>query len=529
MASSRNILLATLGLILAATVAEAASRAQLRFLSFVIRDQAPTVEEAKAFRSGEKSLEGLVQQWLRDPGHTARIKRYFQDMFGVADDVNVLMNPFMLKKAKDTDYYYRWWDDKKVCPNQDYTDVEAWWLEPGETVKVCRTEATDSLEFEATDGTRHPCTADQIRMQACGCGPKLIGCLPEDLQDQLLADVRDEFPSRAARSYELDQSWLDVFAGDTFYGTRLLYWKYLHTTKMARGGVLPTAAEMAALAAIPMGAWQEAPFPEGAERAGLVTSPGFLLQRNNYRVRIRALAEKLLCQGIGPALNTGGIATFLNPDFKAVDLGHANQTDCSRCHYPMDNLGSLLFGWNTQGEWDPLKSPSTIGHAFAQDGDGPRFLARAFVERGPGFVDCMARTAWEDFSGTKWDDLVETERQALLALAARGPKPLIQTMLTSTLLASLGIESEQAASDAPNAVPWLSVSPLVKDACGGASCHSNGSFNTTYVDNERNFRTNATRIAGRITNDKGQQMPPKAAARQLTADERALLLKFLGK
>lgn len=529
MASSRSLFLVIL-VALTAVPALAGSRAQLRFLSFTIRDQSPTVEEAKAFRAGETTLEALVDLWLAAPGHKQRIKRYFRDMFGVAREVETVMDAFSLRSTGENGYLYRWRGrDNAICDGGTPVDAEAWWLPAGQTVKVCSLEVSDSLSYEDKSGKRTACTADRVWSGACGCGPKLIACLPPDLQRPLVDAVTEEFPERALRAYEADGSWLDVFAGDQFYGTKLLYWKYLHSSKIARGGLLPSEAEWATLASLTMDEWKPAPYPDGTTRAGLVTSPGFLLQRNEYRVRTRALSEKLLCQGIGPALNTGGIAVFLNPDFRPEDLSHADQDDCARCHYPMDNLGSMLFGWNTLGEWDPLKTPSQIGHAFGIDGEGPRFLARSFIERGPGFVECMARTAWEDFSGSKWEELVETERQALAALAGRGPRALIHTLLRSTLLANLGVESEEAPPEVASTLPWTDVAPLVKEACGGANCHANGSFNTTYVDNEKNFREKGSAIAARINATASARMPPPTSARQLTDAERALLLKFLGR
>jgi hypothetical protein len=514
---------------LQAPVAAAASRAQLRFLSFAIRDQAPSIDEAKAFRGGEVTVEALVDQWLASPAHSSRIQRYFRDLFGVAEDVDVMQSAFLLDATEDDGRFYRQRQDQAPCAAEASVATEAWWLEPGETVQVCPSEISTTLTY-SDGGTQVACTSDKAWWNACGCGPKLVGCMPKDLWESLLDDVREEFPRRAAHVYEQDGTWFDVFAGDTFYGDRILYWKYLHASKMARGGVLPSDAEMATLASLPMGTPADAPFPEGAVRAGLVTAPGFLLQHNNFRVRIRALTEKLLCQSIGPALNTSGISTFLNPDFAPEDLSHANQEQCARCHYPMDNLGSLLMGWDTLGEWNAAgTAPSQIGHAFGVDGDGPRFLARSFVERGPGFVSCMARTAWEDFSGTHWDDLGETDRQGLVALAGRGPRALIQTLLRSTLLANLGIESEAAPPAPVGTVPWSEAGLIVQRSCSGATCHSSGSFNTTYVDNEKNARDHAANIAERISATDGRKMPPPTSGKKLTAEEIATILGFLGR
>jgi hypothetical protein len=510
----------------AAAPALAGSRAQLRFLSFTIRDQAPAPEEAKAYRSGAIGLAELVDQWLASPAHDNRIRRYFRDMFGVATGLQPMDDAFVLELSA-SGFLFRT-GTPNVCQPGEEVSSEAWWLEPGETVLVCPQEVTATLDYETDDGRRAACTSDKIGREKCGCGPRLIGCLPAGLVDTLASQVRAEFPERALRAYQSDATWLDTFAGEIFYGTRLLYWTYLHTAKMARGGLLPTAAELATLQSLPMDAWTQAPYPEGAERAGLLTSPGFLLQHNNYRTRVRALSEKLLCQPIGPALNTSGIEVFLNPDFSPEDLKHAGPTDCARCHYPMDNLGSLLFGWNTMGQWNPRgKPPSQIGHAFGQDGVGPRFAIRSIIERGPGFLECMASSAWEEFSGSAWSELTGTDRRALLTLAIGGPRSLIQTMLRSTLLANLGVDTPEEQERPKPKVSWAEVAPVLRDSCGGSSCHSVGTFNTTYVDNEKNVVRNAAAIAARITATDGRIMPPKTSDLSLTDEQRSLLLSFV--
>ncbi len=510
--------------------AQAATRAQLRFISFVMRDQAPSADEAKAFRAGERSLRNLVEEWLGSPGYQQRIRRYFTDMFGVAADHPAVAWSYTLYQSANEGYFYRERRGTPPCTIDQTVTTEAWWLAPGETIRVCPGEVSESLTT-LSGGKTITCTSDiTLSVPGCGCGPKMIGCIPRSLVSALSQHIRSEFANQATLAFSQGGTWFDALASQRFFGTKLLYWKYLHSGQMAWDGILPNTQEMEQLAALSTTEWASADYPNKVIRAGLVTSPGFLMQHNNYRVRMRALSEKLLCQPIGSPLNTGGITVFLNPMFTKEDLAHAEKKDCSRCHYPMDNLGSLIFGWDTMGEWRRREDEiSQIGHAFGRDGEGPRFLIQSFIERGPGFVECMARSAWEDFSGTKWEELTASDQLSLISLSAQGPKQLIDTMLRSTLLANLGIESDTPEAAPQSALPWTEVAPLIATSCSGSACHSSGSFNTTYVDHQKNVVTHGGAIAERIVAKDGKKMPPLAHQQQLTDVDIQKILKFLGR
>jgi hypothetical protein len=62
---------------------------------------------------------------------------------------------------------------------------------------------------------------------------------------------------------------------------------------------------------------------------------------------------------------------------------------------------------------------------------------RSFVERGPGFARCMAKRAWETFSGLPWDELPVADQEAFEKLAKDGPQPLLRGVLTSPALRRL--------------------------------------------------------------------------------------------
>lgn len=191
-------------------------------------------------------------------------------------------------------------------------------------------------------------------------------------------------------------------------------------------------ATLDALVEMPFSEWARYELPEGPERAGVVTAPMFLTRFNNFRSRIRALIENLLCRDVNGACNIDATATFFNADLDDLTLSHADHDDCSYCHYPMDNMGSI---WEEEGT--ASLELSTVGHVYGETGEGPAFLVQGIIERAPEFYGCMARRAWETFSGAAWDELDKEQRDTFTETAKQGPRDLLQSVMLSPLTHAL--------------------------------------------------------------------------------------------
>ena len=69
----------------------------LRFLSLAITDQPPSAADAKALYNGETTLAELRSAMLASEAHKNKVKRFFNDLFGVGPDIfiqdSLHMNP----------------------------------------------------------------------------------------------------------------------------------------------------------------------------------------------------------------------------------------------------------------------------------------------------------------------------------------------------------------------------------------------------------------------------------------------------
>ena len=406
----------------------------LQFLSFASRDQPPSVDEANSLALEKKTLTGLLSEWLASPEHSSRIRRYFNDIFGVNNQIFLIDGEFILKKNALGIYKL---PDKSNCDLSTAVQDDAWWLAAGEKVLICPTSRSAQITYASNSIKCPHLGSNGILNASCGCGPKQILCYPSELEVNLIQEVRTEFAERGLYAYQQNLTWADLFGGSFFYGSRLLYHYYLFSQQILPYSTLPSAGDMNTLLSLPISDRARAPFPAGPERAGVVTSPGFMKQFNNFRSRIRGLTNALLCQDMDPNLNTDNIQTLINPDLSAADKVHGTQVGCSGCHYAMDNMGSTLLNWDDNGIYQSWLQASQSGHAFGVTGTGPGFLMEKFIERGPGFEACMAKKAWEEFSGESWDSLNPDTAKQFQSFASSGPGALLRGILNSQTFINL--------------------------------------------------------------------------------------------
>jgi hypothetical protein len=513
-----------------------------RFMSFVIRDAAPSVQEAKDFYHGKKSLPQFIDQWMTGEEHQSRVQRYFRDMFGMEKGTFIAQDEFDLILSNLTanpalspsdlaanGVYHLPVSVKSTCGTP--ISASAWWSDT--PITICSNSASATLQF---DGGATRCTGldgNGLFNPQCGCGPEQIACYPQAFKYKTMIGVTEEFPVRALHSYKNSQSWLDLFGGETFYGDRWLYHHYLYQSKVLTSSIAPSANEIAILKSLPAPQSEldftkaEAVYPpDSATRSGVATAPSFLRRFNNFRSRIRALTERLLCKDIDATLNTDGIAQFVNTDLSDFDKAHGTKAGCASCHYGMDNFGSTLLGWITDGFYMSWQPPSDAGHVFGLNGNGPEFLMRGYVERANGFTECMAKTAWEDFSGSPWNSLGSADQSAFVQAAASGPNATITSILRSEALLRLR-HRELAEIKTTVDVKYSfsqDIQPILTNKCSGSSCHSQGTIlgaNYEFVDGEERFRGIP---AQRITDG---SMPPPSAGKTLDSDEQDKILIWL--
>jgi hypothetical protein len=420
---------------------EAKQPSAFRLLSYAMRDKPPSVEEAKEFSAGTKTYSDFLNQWKSSESYNTKLRRYFGELVGVRDSVG-FPGTFTLRKNSQGNYFL---PAKGDCGATGVSEQTAWWLDRGQTISMCTNAVSEEIKFQsgkqsilcARGGARG------MGYVSCGCGPQQILCLPAERLEVANESVRNEISERGFYAYSQSLSWFDFLGGDFFYGNRYLYFVYIYSSGRLIAGELPSDVEMETLLSIPLVSLNRTafPFPPSvspvAVRAGVVTAPSFLQEYNNFRSRVRGISERLLCQDVNGGLNTGNISQFLNPGLSKADRVHGEKAGCASCHFPMDNLGTMLLGWDARGIFNGNARTSQIGFSFGVQGEGPSALMKGVVERNPWFHECMAKRAWESLAMGVWNQLPDESRKYFLGASVQGPKSLVDAILASQELASL--------------------------------------------------------------------------------------------
>ena len=105
---------------------------QNRFLSQAIRDIALDADEAKVFASEKISITEVLDSWLSAKQHKNRIKRFFNDQFGIGPNIDLLPDTYFLRTQSDGALFL---PIKGTCTDI-ITISDAWWLQSGQTIKV---------------------------------------------------------------------------------------------------------------------------------------------------------------------------------------------------------------------------------------------------------------------------------------------------------------------------------------------------------------------------------------------------------
>ena len=506
-------------------------------MSVAIRDHLPSIEEAKQVAGSsnvDQTMRSLIDGWLTSPDHQARIERHFDDLFGsspwlflAADEFDLI--PYVA--GSDTlappdlstaGVYHLRKDVKPSCGGAPIA-ASAWWSD--DPIMICPSAVSAAISFSGNVRCTDSQSATGIRHAACGCGPDQVICYPADQKGKAVAAVTREFANRGLHAYLQGWSWSELFGGNTFFGNRWLYHHYLYQQRLAVTNALPTTSQRNTLLSLPLSSGAEAAWPEGPERAGVATMPAFLRRFNNFRSRVRALSNTLLCKDIDSSLNTDGIATFVNKDLSAFDKAHGNHGDCAGCHFGMDNQGSVFLGWNDTGFYEAWSPRSQLGHAFGQTGTGPGFLMSGYTSRATGFNECMAKTTWESFTGASFDALAPSDKDKLLQSVAKGPKDAIRTVLTSAAMRQLRAPAATGGSGISSSWDFTAdIAPVLQRSCSGAACHDAGNprgAKSAYVNNATTFKqADAARLVS-------GSMPPTGAGKTLTDEERQKLIDYI--
>ncbi len=152
--------------------------------------------------------------------------------------------------------------------------------------------------------------------------------------------------------------------------------------------------------------WTRYEFPEGSQRAGILTHISFLAShshpgRSSATLRGKALRELLLCQPVPPPPANVDFSAVENPrpgDRTARDrVGfHLENPVCAGCHKITDPMGLALENFDGEGRWRDTEGGAAIDASGSLDGKNFKDvigLGQALHDH-PALTSCLVRRAY---------------------------------------------------------------------------------------------------------------------------------------
>lgn len=388
----------------------------LRRLSLDLRGDIPTVEEyasvdaASDEDAARTAAEAAIDDYLDSDGFRMSMRRYHQAMLWpntsniqltdiavtIKKDPNGILriaSPSRANKlhgvldgscgnfeqpAADFDPAFPGEHRLKAGKAEGYRMIAPYW-DPSNPLKVCTNEARETENVNGVDCSTRAATNEA----GCGCGPDLQFCfapasatqtpLHQSFQEQLLRSVDDAVTGAVPYTDLLlgTEAWQD--------GRIAFFKKHLaNSPSFGKTWDAPDPHEQILDKDFTDLTWTKV--DRGAEHAGVLTLPEYLLKFQTARGRVNRFRNAFLCQAFEPPTSTEDTGC----DDNAADL--TKRCTCRYCHStlePMATSFSLFAQAGTTSLADPVQFPrqdstckpndQTCKRFYVNDPDNPRF------------------------------------------------------------------------------------------------------------------------------------------------------------
>lgn len=365
-------------LVCAPEVSAIASTSWMRAVSLDVRGDVPSVDEYRAVRDGEATVETLVDEWLASDGFSERVLRQHRKLlWNNITNVRVLPASSGISRTNlgggvYTPYYrrsvatrYRGLAVPCLDEPAEYNDGvlvrklqsdgtlrEGWvyaspYWDPSLTWKVCALDAQEALyTSKGTD-----CSSSQgVLDNECGCGPEMRWCSAGSVQRQIVDGFRDSMDKLISSVITDDRPYTDLFtANEMWVNGPMAHFLRYQTAWSGPARVYPSPVSAGVIPpeeVLPFTAsdtWIK--LPVASDHAGILTHPAFLLRFQTRRARANVVYNAFLCTPFQPP--EGGLppatdAEALNPDLQ-------KRAGCKYCHALLEPAGAFWGRWAERG------------------------------------------------------------------------------------------------------------------------------------------------------------------------------------
>lgn len=350
-----------------------ASRA--RALSLDLRGRIPTLEELATIASspGDDVPPELLASWLESPEFAARAIRHHRELLW-NNLANVRFVHFSQRLGQSstavggTRRWYRSAAAREIRPNDaqcddredtllpdgrarldgtgmdGWVDVHPYWeADPSVTIPVC---ALDAQTNRMSASGRDCASREAINDPGCGCGPELIWCDVQSVQDAIVAGFNEDVERRVAAMLENDEPYTELFTSRRGFVNGPIVHYLRHQARWYNSvPLLPLPYDLEQLpdlAYTDVDEWVELELPP--MHAGVLTSPAYLLRFQTNRARASHFYDAFLCAPFTPP--AGGLPVASEAEQREMDL--QLRAGCRYCHAILEPAGAHWGRWGMQ-------------------------------------------------------------------------------------------------------------------------------------------------------------------------------------
>jgi len=360
--------------------------ARLRALSLDLRGQVPTVEEMQSMASaaGDEIPDALITSWLdsetfgdRTVRHhrqllwnnlaSVRFVHFLQRVSPVAASLGGARRWFRSSAAREIRPNDAQCDDREETLLPDgrarlnaagldgWVNVHPYWeSDPSVMIPVCALDAqTNAMSPSGRDCSSRESTNDP----GCGCGPNLIWCDTQAVQNATVAAFNRDVELRTMAVLENDEPYSELFTSRRSFVNGAIVHYLRHQARWYDSvPLLPLPYDLDQLpdlAYTDLDEWVELELP--AMHAGVLTSPAYLMRFQTNRARASHFYDAFLCAPFTPPAGTLPVAS----EVEQRELDLQLRAGCRYCHAILEPAGAHWGRWAMQsgGYLDPERFP----------------------------------------------------------------------------------------------------------------------------------------------------------------------------
>ena len=356
------------------------------------------------------------------------------------------------------------------CGLADAVEVTPWW-DVSTKVLVCPQSykpevLTEVLDVPGVGREEFGCPNSVASTGACGCGPYLMWCAPEELADEVLPSYRAELNATITTLIKRGARLPELFLTDGSFRSRLAE-RWYARARVLRGDSPDLV--FAELARWPVdGKWAPRDLPR-EQLAGILTTPQLLWEEDVPRTRLLMLQKALWCvESRSVNVDAHRILALGRKDFRwssAEEYELAHTPVCDSCHARLDY--GIPFFRAYRDETFRAPSETKPGKVYFSDikdlraevpGDATplAYATQAVVQKE--FGQCLTSKVVEQVFG---DEALSADYRAVLA--AYEADQSYRSMLT------IALERRFAQLTSP---PGATTAPLALDALLEQKCRA---------------------------------------------------------